>query len=104
MHRIVYVCVAWLYDSIMTSEHARMASVSCFRAIFRAVHVAWVSFQRAMEHEALEALSLVLAVCLSIARRLGRSFTLVERKLRCTCEHDVLWVKEGLEVRTSTVG
>ena len=78
MHRIVYVCVEWLYYLIIVSEHACMASVSCFRGIIPAVNVAWMGLQRALEREALEASFVVLAVCLRIARRLEKGSTTVQ--------------------------
>ena len=71
-----------------------MASVTCFGAIIWAVDVAWIGLQWALEHEALEASSVVLTDILSIAWCLMKGFTLVAEKLRRTCVHGVLWVKD----------
>ena len=56
---------------------------------------------QALEHEALEALFVVLFFFFySIARRFEKRSTLVTEKLRRTCGHGVLCAREGLEVRT----
>ena len=48
MHRVVYACVAWLYQLIVTSGHAGMPSVSCFVDIIQAVNMARVGLQWAI--------------------------------------------------------
>ena len=78
-----------------------MSSARCWRGINPAANVAWMELLQALEHEALEALFVVLFFCFySIARRFEKSSTLVTEKLRRTCGHGVLWAREGLEVRT----
>ena len=80
-----------------------MTSVTCFRAIIPAVNVARMELQWALELQALESSSVVLANILSIARRLGKGSTSVAETLQRTCEHGVLWVEGGLEVRTIAI-
>ena len=104
MHRIEYACVVWLYQLIVTSGHGGMPSVSCVGDIVQAVNMARVWLQWALELEAFEALSVVLAVYTSTAPRLGKRPTVVAETLRRTCRHGVLWSREGLDVRRSAVG
>ena len=77
-----------------------MSSARCWRGSIPAANVACMGLLQALEHEALEASFVVLFFFYSIARRFEKSSTLVTEKLRRTCGHDVLWAREGLEVRT----
>ena len=56
-------------------------------ASFQAVTAAWMGLQWALEHEALEAFSVVLAAYMSTAPRLGKGPTSVAEKLGRTCVH-----------------
>ena len=68
-----------------------MPSVRCFRDIIQAVNMARVVLRLAMEHEALEAFSVVMALYIRTAPRLGKGSTLVAETLWRTCMHGVLW-------------
>ena len=87
MHRVVHACVAWLYHLSVASGQAGMLSVSFSPDISQAVNMAWVGLQWALEHEALEAFSVVLAAYMSTAPRLGKGPTSVAEKLGRTCVH-----------------
>ena len=104
MHRVVYACVAWLYQLVVTSGYAGISLVSCFVDIIQAVSMAWVGLQWALKHEAREAFFVVLTVYISTALRVGKGSTLVTETLRHTCRHGVSWAREELDVRTSAVG
>ena len=96
--------MTWLYRLIVTSGHAGMPSVSCFRNITQAVNMSRMGLQWVMEHEALDAFSFVLGVCMSTAPRLGQRSTFVAETLGRTCVHGVLCARDGLYVRTPQVG
>ena len=81
MLRVVHACVAWLYHLIVSTGRAGVPSVSCFGDIIQAVNMAWVGLQWALKHEALDVFSVVLAVYMSTAPRLGKGSTLVAEKL-----------------------
>ena len=82
--------MTWLYYLIVTPGHADMPSVRCFPDITQAAIMARVGLQWAMEHEALEAFSVVLAVYVSTAPRLGQRSTYVGETLERTCVRGVL--------------
>ena len=104
MYRIVYFCLTWLYHLIMALGHARIPLLICLRGVIRAVNLAWMRLLWALEHEALEACSVVLAVVLGNARHLGESPTLVAEEVRRTCGNGVSWAMKALDVLTSAVG
>ena len=81
IHRVVHACVAWLYHLILASGQAGMTSVRCIGGIVQAVTMAWGGLRWAVEHEVLEAFSVVLTVYISTAPPLGKGSTSAAEKV-----------------------